>query len=293
MLHQCFDYHSLKTRRRIPRIYSFSNGIFWSYNACRCQAIEKEQKCDKGEGCRYAHCKEEIAYHPSRYKTQQCSYPLRADGSCSRFGMHCFGDDTRVLTSDGFLFRHEIEQRLADGQQLQYAAYDSASQALVYCNGLFSRYENRDRALLNFTSAREAASWEAAVGKSGDDDTHLSVRVTPGHDMYLQEGECGKEADSPVHWATEGGQLVPAKKMRADTAMLQSCRCSETDGASCERCRSFVRFTAVARAGVRHAEPLLFPPERPSVQDELQHYLSLQSQTQIDAFMQIYGQATE
>ena len=86
---ECFDFHSLVSRRRIPRIYNFSNGVFWSYNACRCQAIEKDMRCEKGEGCRYAHNKEEIAYHPSRYKSQRCSYPLRADGSCSRFGLHC------------------------------------------------------------------------------------------------------------------------------------------------------------------------------------------------------------
>ena len=79
----------VQTRRRIPRIYQFSNGIFWNYNACRCQSIEKEMRCEKGEACRYAHCKEEIAYHPSRFKSAQCSYPLRADGSCSRFGLHC------------------------------------------------------------------------------------------------------------------------------------------------------------------------------------------------------------
>ena len=86
----CFDYHSAsKTRRRVPRIVSYSNGTFWNYNACRCQAIEKEVKCEKGDACRYSHNKEEIAYHPSRYKTQPCSYPARADGVCTRFGIHC------------------------------------------------------------------------------------------------------------------------------------------------------------------------------------------------------------
>ena len=86
----CFDYHSAaKTRRRVPRIVSYTNGTFWSYNACRCQAIEKEIKCEKGDACRYSHNKEEIAYHPSRYKTQPCSYPARADGICTRFGLHC------------------------------------------------------------------------------------------------------------------------------------------------------------------------------------------------------------
>ena len=44
----CFDHHSAsKTRRRLPRIVTYSNGTFWSYNACRCQAIEKEIKCEK------------------------------------------------------------------------------------------------------------------------------------------------------------------------------------------------------------------------------------------------------
>ena len=45
----CFDYHSSsKMRRRVPRIVQYSNGTFWSYNACRCQAVEKEVRCEKG-----------------------------------------------------------------------------------------------------------------------------------------------------------------------------------------------------------------------------------------------------
>jgi hypothetical protein len=86
---ECFDYHSLKTRRRIPRIYQFSNGIFWNYNACRCQAIEKEMKCEKGEACRYAHCKgrkqqnrEEHRirlYFPTAHLGCLCSVCLRGD----------------------------------------------------------------------------------------------------------------------------------------------------------------------------------------------------------------------
>jgi hypothetical protein len=46
-------------------------------------------KCEKGDACRYAHCKEEIAYHPSRYKSAPCSYPLNSQGVCTRFGAHC------------------------------------------------------------------------------------------------------------------------------------------------------------------------------------------------------------
>jgi hypothetical protein len=93
---ECFEYHSTKMRRRVLRVLQYSNGWFWSYNACRCTAIEKDQKCEKGDSCRYAHNKEEIAYHPSRYKTQACAYPTDASGVCIRFGMHCafaHGDD--------------------------------------------------------------------------------------------------------------------------------------------------------------------------------------------------------
>jgi hypothetical protein len=59
----CFDAHSYDMIRRIPRILAYSNGHFFSYNACRCQQYELEGQCDKGSDCRYSHCKDEIGMY--------------------------------------------------------------------------------------------------------------------------------------------------------------------------------------------------------------------------------------
>lgn len=86
---QCFDAHSYDQLRRVPRILAYSNGHFYSYNACRCQQYDNEGTCDKGTECRYSHCKDEIGIHPSRYKTQPCSFETNAQGQCVKFGPHC------------------------------------------------------------------------------------------------------------------------------------------------------------------------------------------------------------
>ena len=194
-------------------------------------------------------CKEEIAYHPSRYKTAACSYPLRSDGSCSRFGLHCFGDDTRILTSQGFLFREEMEARLAAGEPLSYACYDAKSKTILYGSGVYSRYANPEGTLVNFTSESD----------------QLSVRVTSGHEMFLQTGIDGVECSGAP------------EKMRADATLIGSCDCRA--GSSCDRCRSFVRFTAVATGGVSPAHTLV----------ELSQQLDLDTADKLDAFLEVYG----
>ena len=118
----CFDYHSFKLRRRVPRIIHYSNGVFWNYNACRCQALEKEMKCDKGDACRYSHCKEEIAYHPSRYKTQPCSYPARPDGVCTRFGAHCAYAHGEEELRKPIVLKQGMPHKLIEQQQQQATA---------------------------------------------------------------------------------------------------------------------------------------------------------------------------
>ena len=41
----------------------------------------------------------------------------------------CFAPDTRVLTNHGFLFREEIEKKLAAGAPLLFACYEAADRA--------------------------------------------------------------------------------------------------------------------------------------------------------------------
>lgn len=237
------------------------NGPLWCVTVPNGLIIARRAKMEEGKGggqlvaasraVVVGNCKEEIAYHPSRYKTAACSYPLRSDGSCSRFGLHCFGDDTRILTSQGFLFREEMEARLAAGEQLSYACYDAKSKTIVYGSGVYSRYANPEGTLVNFTAEAD----------------QMSVRVTSGHEMFLQTG-------------IDGGECSEApEKMRADATLIGSCDCSQRAGASCDRCRSFVRFTAVATGGVSPAHTLV----------EMSQQLGLDTADKLDAFLQLYG----
>lgn len=150
---ECFDYHSLKTRRRIPRIYSFSNGVFWSYNACRCQAIEKEMRCEKGEGCRYA---------------------------------HCFEDSTQILTERGFMFRHQLEaaEKSEEGMPL-IATYNSAAAQIEYqaaaVQSSGSQIYQVDAShgpfsMVEFGSPQDRADWSSDASVSS-----LSPSAVPTH----------------------------------------------------------------------------------------------------------------
>jgi len=70
----CFYHHSGKNiGRRVPKLI---NGKF-NYLPIRCRDMLKTKACHQGEQCRFAHSKEEVIYHPSKYKTQLCPHPLR------------------------------------------------------------------------------------------------------------------------------------------------------------------------------------------------------------------------
>ena len=75
----------------------------------------------------------------------------------------CFGTDTRVLTDRGFLFLHEIEQRLQAGQQLLYACYDKASDSLVYGSGQLQYASNDEGVLYNMSHPVERRAFAAAA----------------------------------------------------------------------------------------------------------------------------------
>ena len=93
---------------------------------------------------------------------------------------------TRVLTDTGFLFLDEIERRLAAGERVQYACYapsgslpqmkaeDAMKGELHYCDGDLV-FPAPPKTLIEVFSAHE--------------QSHVSLLVTPNHDMYAQLGD--------------------------------------------------------------------------------------------------------
>eukprot|EP00808_Paulinella_micropora_P005242 g4755.t1 len=84
-MYSCFDVHPRMARRRKPNL---QHGRF-NYIPTRCRYILEDRECPQGLHCRFAHCTEEVIYHPSKYKTQMCTHQLDAAGHCSGYGCHC------------------------------------------------------------------------------------------------------------------------------------------------------------------------------------------------------------
>jgi hypothetical protein len=82
---QCFDAHGGRNRRRKPFL---QHGRF-NYIPTRCRYVLKDKFCPQGVHCRFSHTTEEMIYHPSKYKTKMCTYPLGPHGGCIAYGMHC------------------------------------------------------------------------------------------------------------------------------------------------------------------------------------------------------------
>ena len=88
----CFASHSNRPRRRRPTLL---NGRY-NYLPTRCRYVrggnggcDAEDECPQGVHCRFAHCTEEVIYHPSKYKTQLCQHRTDEDGACLGYGLHC------------------------------------------------------------------------------------------------------------------------------------------------------------------------------------------------------------
>lgn len=88
----CFLSHSRLPRRRRPTLL---NGRF-NYLPTRCRYLpsssssdDADTLCPQSVHCRFAHCTEEVIYHPSKYKTQLCPHRVDEEGRCSGYGPHC------------------------------------------------------------------------------------------------------------------------------------------------------------------------------------------------------------
>mmetsp|Transcript_144736 Transcript_144736/g.360840 ORF Transcript_144736/g.360840 Transcript_144736/m.360840 type:complete len:717 (+) Transcript_144736:72-2222(+) len=66
---QCFDYHFEGQRRR-PAIGLDGRLQYWD---TPCEWLSHPTRCPKGDSCRMAHSKDEISYHPAKFKTRVCN----------------------------------------------------------------------------------------------------------------------------------------------------------------------------------------------------------------------------
>ena len=204
-------------------------------------------------------------------------------------GLHNLGatcmpaKDTRVLTDCGFLFLHELEERIAAGYSPLYACYDTRTQSLMYRPGKIVLSAPPTR-WVDFTQASTRALWSADSSDychfsaaDGDDAgaNHLTVRTTPEHEMFVQM-ESGRD----------GGSLPPQKLTALELAPGYRCSC-EVDGVDCPHGYPMYRMFTAATQGIGRPINALSTGDR--ALDSPIVALRLRTDEQLCAFLELYG----
>ena len=209
----------------------------------------------------------------------------------------CFPEnDTRVLTNSGFLFLHEIEERIERKEPVLYACYDIAKQGLVYSPGDVVLKPSPER-WVEFSATNVRRLWDensdaygATAKTKGKTSNHVSLRTTPQHKMYVQL------APSVTGYARKkGGVLVPYHKMFAsELAPGFACRCRTRT--ECTHGYPLYRMHTGAAAGIVHADvmsendtPQLLSHRPPGERDSPVVRLGLRTADQLNAFLELYG----
>jgi cytochrome P450 len=244
--------------------------------------------------------------------------------------------DTRVLTDRGFLFLDEIEaynaaHRRGDGPPLLFGCYDTEEQSLMYRPGTVVLSDPPER-WVDFTDAHGQKHWDAGssafgvaagVGAKGEVTSHVSLRVTPNHEMYVQvaarkmEGGHKHSARVPVlnneevpYQMVTAEELAPGYKCSCPADVLHPRGSKVTAETLCLHGYPVVRFLAAASAGITSQSfpvpcaTLMPNPEDVSVGTERTerehmdfiesplHHVGLQTAAELDAFLEFYGNVT-
>ena len=127
----CMDVHPGQTKRRPPK--RLKNGR-WNYKPFLCKA---RKDCEFFPNCMFAHCAEEINYHPMVYKTKKCKYDDNF-GVCLERGVFCHkahGDLRKPSPYNNIIredetFEEDLEsQRRANiANKANYNTYNTYSQ---------------------------------------------------------------------------------------------------------------------------------------------------------------------
>ena len=218
----------------------------------------------------------------------------------------CFPEaDTRVLTSCGLLFLDEIEERLAEKQEVLFGCYEVASKQLLYVAGKLV-YSAPPQQWVEFTSEGESARWTGASSPygtegAGDDalqSRHVSLRVTPGHSMFVQTGNQGIVAWRPRNPDTRTNSSSvpqPYRVVKAKSLLSEyDSDCDSVDSSGdesdceappgkldCKHRRAHVRMLACAEHGYK---PHMDTTRRQAVQ--LQLHLDI---AQFTVFVELLG----
>jgi protein tyrosine phosphatase len=86
--------------------------------------------------------------------------------------VHCVPDDHEILTERGFMDLDTYKAATADGDVVRVAGYEPHTQQM--------RFEAPHRLVTNERAAQQLVEFST---------THMSVLVTPGHDMYVQSDD--------------------------------------------------------------------------------------------------------
>jgi len=65
----CFGYH-FESQHRRPPVDAVGRLLYWDVP---CQSMSTDAACPSGDACVFAHSREEISYHPAKYKTRRCN----------------------------------------------------------------------------------------------------------------------------------------------------------------------------------------------------------------------------
>eukprot|EP00931_Biecheleriopsis_adriatica_P032442 TRINITY_DN18932_c0_g1_i1.p1 TRINITY_DN18932_c0_g1~~TRINITY_DN18932_c0_g1_i1.p1 ORF type:complete len:612 (-),score=100.73 TRINITY_DN18932_c0_g1_i1:142-1977(-) len=81
----CFCYHFESQKRRPPVDAASGQLLYWDVP---CSSISSGSDCPAGSSCVFAHSREEISYHPAKYKTKRCN-----GTGCRGQAVCCFAHD--------------------------------------------------------------------------------------------------------------------------------------------------------------------------------------------------------
>ena len=213
---------------------------------------------------------------------------------------HCFPEsDTRILTDAGMQFLGEVEARLRAGERVLYACFDQRTATLCYRPGKLVFPSQLPTTLVEFTAPEEKHRWMAGSGRYGQDlhvkgsksSHHVSLRVTPQHDLFVQLGQI---VDSPTDKGFTPSCTRKGKNKRgkhpprvekphairpASSLCLPACTCPA--GKECKHRLAAIRMLACAKMG-------LVPSGDRLERDRVQQFLGL-SNEKFPLFLELLG----
>ena len=234
----------------------------------------------------------------AKIKELKVSYEEANFARLSAKRSECLSEDSRVLTSAGFLFLSEVLTATDDGKNLSrllFACYNDTASHLEYhpaSHLLVKPSGGHD--MVSLVHHQEEPAWSSSADCYGRtalktaDSNHVSLLVSDNHDMFVQHGKQhsnGLNKSPSIHWldrTTDGVRsAIPFSKTRLlpdGTEQRNQASTLLNDDP-----RAAVRLLSVAFNGVKplHASHAMGLP--------FVEPLGLSDGAQVDAFLELYG----